>query len=327
MNDTPDVPADVPMFNGVPIGDSTEGSSEVEVTEATEAPEVEVEAVEIPEEDSEPADSEQVDETLHKVIINGEEQEVTLDQLIKDYQLAQASHEKFRQAKEYEKDMNMKLMNVNNLLAEAKENPAAFIKDFLGVDPTAWAEDLLIKKLEYESLSPEQRELQRLKHQEQQWKEHQSKQEAAQKQAEQEALQKQYAEEVDVQMAEALTEMGYGEDSPAPKHIVARVAEEMLAALNRGQQLTAKQAAQRVKQDYNESLKQLVETLDPKDLSPEFLKKIRQQQVTEAKQKAKVRPDYVPNRQTEKAPIQENDPMTGDRKWDEHFKKLSREDK
>lgn len=294
----------------------TEASVEVEAT----TPEVNENQDNNPQEVIEGESPEEIIEELYKVIVNGEEKEVSLEQLTKDYQLAQASHEKFRQASEYQKQMDAKLEQINALLGNAKSDPTEFMKNYLGLDPEEYAENLLIKKLEYESLTPEQRELQEYRRQEAHRQEQLRQQQEQEEQAKKQALYDEYVQEVDETVSDALKQLGYSVEKPAPKYIISRIAEEMLAGLNRGQQLTAKQAADRVKSDYDSSLKDLVKQLDIKDLPPELYEEVRQALVNEAREKKKVRPDYVPN-QTKANPNSDK-PITADKKWDSHFKKM-----
>ena len=94
-----------------------EASEEVEAVaeaEEAEAPETEVEEVEaveedqaetdeIDEEDEDEAETEEVEVDVYTVKVDGEEQEATLDDLIENYQLKQASHKRLQEAAEERK--------------------------------------------------------------------------------------------------------------------------------------------------------------------------------------------------------------------------------
>jgi hypothetical protein len=85
-----------------------------------------------------------------KVKVNGKEDEIDVDSLVRDYQKYQAGEERLRQAAEREKVQRA-------WLAKIKEDPSLVFKD-LEMDADDWAERRLLKKIEYEMMSPEAKE-------------------------------------------------------------------------------------------------------------------------------------------------------------------------
>lgn len=297
--------------------------NEIEAT-----PEVEVDAeVQDNVEGGEEAGAQESPE-LYTITVDGEEMQVDLETLKKDYQLAQASHKRFQQAAEIQKQ-NQQLQQV---LAQAKRDPSGFM-NWLGIDPKGFSEEYLIAQLEEEMMSPEERKISEYERELQRYKAQEEREAQQRKQAEMDALTKQAAEQIDNEIADALQDLGYGVDNPPPARVIARIADYMLAGLDsKGEQLSAKNAYARVKKDYEQDIIDLVDSLEAEKLveflPKSVLDKIRKYDVQQAKSKAKEnRPAYVPRSKDDGLEVNDQEPRKNfDKKWDAHFRKLQRGD-
>jgi len=147
-------------------------SNEELIADVEEVEEVEVPAVELEEdneivEDDLAADTEEVinseeevtdleeseegDEVIYTVKVNGEEVEVSEDELVNNYQLSKASQAKFNEASKMRKESDtlMKLLT---------EDPF-YVLEQMNVDVGSLAEKYLSQRINYESLTEDQREL------------------------------------------------------------------------------------------------------------------------------------------------------------------------
>ena len=207
------------------------------------------------EESNEPA----VEPQKHVVKIDGEELEVSLDELIQGFQTGKASTKKFQEA-------SSKMKQVEDLFRVGRENPAEILQA-MGVDPLEWIENFVNQRVEEESLSPEERELRDLRKfkEEQELSRKQAEEREKAARLEQEAQQQ--AEVLDAEISAALAEMGVR--NPTPR-IIARVAEEMLADLEAGKPLNARNAVSRTQKSIQNELIDFGKGLSPEDLLSKF---------------------------------------------------------
>jgi hypothetical protein len=222
-----------------------------------------------------------------KVKINSQEREISEADLTRDYELRQASHERMQRAAETEKQYNARMKKLD-------EDPWSYFKE-KGIDPDKAAEDRLLKKLEFEMLSPEQKAI----HKERQAlaaekaEVEQAKAAKAQWEADlakkgQDELTLKAVQSIDQEIGQVLQATGL----KPTRRVVARIAEVMLSHLDAsedGERLDAQGAFGRVQEemaqemgDYLQSLpiEKAVETL-PKPfldaLRKFFLKQVQEQ--------------------------------------------------
>jgi predicted RNase H-like nuclease (RuvC/YqgF family) len=98
----------------------------------------------------------------HKVKVNGKEVEVTLEDLKKRYEHAQAANEKFRQAAEVQKQYQQaqqEIQKVKGVFDHLKGNPTSFFElaDALGVDLDKLAHEHVLKQYKIASMSDDER--------------------------------------------------------------------------------------------------------------------------------------------------------------------------
>lgn len=133
-----------------------------EETEEKEPPK-EPKKVEAEKKESKEVKEEPSKETV-KVKINGEEKEVKIDELVKSYQKGLGADQKFIEASKMRKQ-------AEQLIEIMKTNPFDVLEK-MGLDVEALAEERLYRKIQFESMTPEEQEAylnrERLKHYEEQ---------------------------------------------------------------------------------------------------------------------------------------------------------------
>jgi hypothetical protein len=226
-------------------------------------------------------------ERKFKVKVNSQEREISEADLTRDYELRQASHERMQRAAESEKQYQARMKKLD-------EDPWFYWKE-KGIDPDKAAEERLLKKLEFEMLSPEQKAL----HKERQALAAEKAEVAQAKAAKaaweaelakkgQDELTSKAVQSIDQEIGQVLQATGL----KPTRRVVARIAEVMLSHLDAsedGERLDAKGAFGRVQEemsqemgDYLQSLpiEKAVETL-PKPfldaLRKFFLKQVQEQ--------------------------------------------------
>lgn len=219
----------------------SEEPSEDSATEEEEKPEAE-----LPE-----LSDEQVQQILagrrFKVKIDGEEKEVDLDTMTRDYQLASASQKRFKEAATLKKEAEAFV----ELLR--KDPTRALTHPDIGVDVKKLAEDILIEELEQANLSPEERELRELKRQlaAKEEAERAAKEEAEKAQLDAEAVK--WAEDFNSKAPQALEKHSL----PVNTFTMTRLRDYAIEGLENGYEIPADQLASLVKEDYQSAIKEL----------------------------------------------------------------------
>jgi hypothetical protein len=188
--------------------------------------------------------------------------------------------------------------NNKKLLALANSNPEEFYRQ-TGKDPYSLAEELMLKKFEMDSLTPEQKRIRDLeaKNSEYEGRESAVKQqilneikeitdipEGFDKKSKEEMIEflqvkkQQYHNmftSLDQEIGQAFKDSGL----PADRFLVSKLAFEMRSSEKRGKPLTAKQALDKVNQEYFGGLKNTLGSMDVKRihemLGNDFLEKLR----------------------------------------------------
>ncbi len=186
--------------------------------------------------------------TKHKVKVYDREHEVDYDELVKGYQLKQASHKALEDAATVRKQAEQFLSSVKakdrKALAHAFGGEAA-LKEF--------AETLLIDDLEEQSLPQTERELRAEKARRQELENWKKEQEERHQKEQQTAKEREAGLALDTEITDAFGEFGA---KPTP-YLVARVADEMAARLENGQTITAKQALTLVERSMTAELSEM----------------------------------------------------------------------
>lgn len=219
----------------------------------------------------------------YRVKVDEAEEEVEEDELLRGYQKAKASDKRFQEAARKEKA-------ISDLLQTLQKDPAQVLKQ-MGMDFDKLAEERLLAKLEDSMLSPEEKELRDLRSLRERV---QAEEKARREQAEAAEREERYTralEEIDQDIAAALSEAGL---KPTPRTL-ARMAEYMLAAIDSEQgRLPAKDAFARVKEDYAQDVREWLSALPAEQvvqaLPKEVLAAIRSHDVAQAKAKLSAPP-------------------------------------
>lgn len=264
--------------------------------------------------------------TKHKVKIDGQEAEVSLDELIAGYSKAKASHDRFQQAAQERKIAEQLKKEAEEAKARLKTNPWDVLKE-LEADPRALAEEYLIKQLEYDAMTPEQRtameeskrkdrERQELEEKIRKYEEREKAEKEAQEAKEIQEKTQHFVKEIETSMLEAL------QSSALPKThaMVAKVADKMLEAHSYGIDMHPSQAVRLVEEELKVLKKAFLEDLDADKLADflgeEQLKKIRKRDVEKLKN-----PIPTPENKNKARQHQDEQPPTDSRDWVDWIRK------
>jgi DNA-binding ferritin-like protein (Dps family) len=205
-------------------------------------------------------------EALVTLKVNGKEVKRPLKEAIKLSQLESASYEKMKKAAEIEKKYQSQEKQLFEIL---KTNPKK-IFEMTGMDVKEFAETVLAEEYELMHMSPEQKRLRELEAK-------LSERERRDKEIEDQELSKreqemlsQESQKLESEILEAWKESGL----PKDPFFGAQVAFMMKGALSRGEDLTPKDAALRVKERFLGATKSTISSMDAKAIHDFFGKDI-----------------------------------------------------
>lgn len=198
----------------------------------------------------------------YKVKISGEEREVDEDELVRNYQLAQASNQRFEQASKMYKE-------VQPLLSAKEKGDLDTLLDGVPDDARReWAEKYLGEWLKLQEMDPREREnleyKKKLEQYEKQEQERKQKEETAREQHVRQQLAQHARSEIENELADVLTDIPQEKRSP---RLVARIAEEMLTHFQAGKgRLPAKTAYERARTNLEADVTDLLGGMDGEQL-------------------------------------------------------------
>lgn len=216
----------------------------------------------------------------YKVKVDQEEMEVDEEELLKGYQLSKASNKRFQEASEIQKQ-------VERLIEDSRKDPRKMF-EVLGLNPREWSEQLLLQELEESMLTPDDKK----RRDESAELESYRKEKLSTKQKQEEAEKASYfdkaSQEIDDEISQVLQDSGL---KPTARNI-ARMAEYMLAGIDSENRLTAKDAYNKVRHDYDQDIVDLLQTT-PMDklvdmLPKSFLSDLRKYEVSKHATQAKL---------------------------------------
>jgi hypothetical protein len=229
----------------------------------------------------------------HKVKVNGKEEDADIEELKAAYSKVKAADERFRTAAEERKAAEKERAEAKALLEKVKSDPWAVMKE-LGLDPRKTSEEYLIKQLELDAMSPEQKaamekassddkkraELEaKLKEYEDREKKDKDEKEQAEIAAQSQKIAKDYEE----QFLEALGSTKL----PKTQKTVALVAEKLREAIVDGYEISVKQAVKAVEREQKAALNAILADADPDIIAEligeEGVKKLRKRDVEKLK--------------------------------------------
>lgn len=214
--------------------------------------------------------------TKHKLVIDGKEEELDYDDVLSYAQKAKASDKKFSQAAEMRKAVENFMENLQQ--GQDYDRLVQIMGEQRAVE---WAEKLLLKKLEYDEMTPEQKRIFELEQRTKSFEEQEKKRKADEENHQRMAARNQAVQEIDTEIGQALQSLGR---RPTPR-LVARIAEQMLASLSSqdGKRMPANEAMKRVlgeyQQDHAEYFNELSVEEALKVLPKKLLDGIRKAQV------------------------------------------------
>lgn len=195
-----------------------------------------------------------------KVKIDDQEKEIDEDELVRDYQLKQASYKKMSEAAKLRKE-------AEDFFELLKTNPKkALTHPKINADLRTLAEDFLKEQLEEELLDPKDKEIKKLKRE---MDEIRAEKEALKKKEEDEraaAMQQKYQEQFTQVLEEALKLSGL----PRNKRSINRVIDYIEQALDNDIEVTPKDIAKMAREDYESDVKALFGSTDPESLLSMF---------------------------------------------------------
>lgn len=226
---------------------------------------------------------------MYKVKIEGKELEVDEDELIRGYQVRKVS-EKYRREGEAAKKQAEEFVRL------LKEDPIRLLKDpRIGHDVRKLAEEYLAGQLKDEMMDPKERELRDAKAKIKQFEDFEKKQKEEQELQKKEILRKKFTENYTQDIVKALDTSGL----PRKPETVKRIANKMALALKIGENITASEATQLVKEDLIEESKSIYSASPAETLASllgeENLKKIREWDISRLKSGQSPRPPKVEN--------------------------------
>jgi hypothetical protein len=192
----------------------------------------------------------------YKVKVLDKEEEVTLDELRQGYMHGSAANKKMQEAAKIRKESE-------EFVHRLKTDPMGLLEDpRLGVNAREKAEEYLLKKMEYDAMNPEQKELVESKMKLAKYEAEKKAAEKAKLDAESMELSKKYSEDYQKEIATALNGAGL----PKTEHTVRRMAYYMLQGIDKGYNLKAIDVVPLVKEDYQNDIKSLFGELDGETL-------------------------------------------------------------
>lgn len=180
------------------------------------------------------------------VKVNGQDKKVSVAKMMQDYQLAEASNNRFQKASEIEKQHK-------SLMDSLKSDPAKVLKD-MGLDPLEFSQRQLEEFIKSQEMTPEQKELAELRRFKEQQDLTRQEQQQLQEQQAFEAQVEIHRQEYSTKIVESMDKHSLPRD-PA---VVSMVADYLYNASEKGIDLPVEVAARLVKEDLTNNVKALL---------------------------------------------------------------------
>jgi len=269
-NSTPSTPSEVSAPNAETAKSETAPSQSSKV-------ETKVEGGKVPETKAPETPSEK---QRFKVKIDKEEKEIDEDELLRGYQLRQASDKRFKEASARQKEAEsfLELLKTKDGLKKVLAHPD------VGQDVYKLAEELLAEKLEEEFLDPKEKEIRAIRAEREALLAEKKEREESERSTKEAAEIKGYEAEYAADIESTIKANGL----PMNIHTVNGVRDYMLMAMENGNEdVKASDVIAEVKRDYQEAVKSLMSSNDIAAIvslvGEETLKKIRDYDVARLK--------------------------------------------
>jgi hypothetical protein len=178
----------------------------------------------------------------HRVKVDGKEAEVDFDELVKGYTHGAAANARMREAAEARKELEAARQRERQIL-ESMRNPDSIFEmaQKQGIDIDSYMHDRVLKKMQYEMMSPEERASYERDRKLEQYEARDKKEAEAKQQAELERMRQHAVTELETNILSHLEKQG-GNVSPA---VVGRAVDAMIAAMQAGQEISIEEAFKR----------------------------------------------------------------------------------
>jgi len=212
-----------------------------------------------------------------KAKVNGQEIEVSEEEILRDYQKYKAADANLKEAATLKKQLE-------GFVSYLKENPKEGLKQ-LGIDPRKFSEDTLMAFLEDEMMDPKDKELKTTKARVEELERKEKAEADREKEAEMAQLEKHYADDYSNKIIAALE----AEKIPRTAFTVRRMASYMSEGLKRGVDLSPSDVSKQVKKDYSEDYSTIFMGMTPEEIVSVFgddlIKKIRKYDTSRVQQR------------------------------------------
>lgn len=217
----------------------------------------------------------------HKVKIDDTEEEVDYDDLVKNYQKGKSADKRFQEAAMTRKQAERAVKEYEDFLHSAAQNPEMFFKH-TGKDAREWAEELLLRKIEWESLSPAEQKAKMYDEQEERRRLEQEEHKKREENEKRRAYEEQAITEIDNEISEVLEKSGR---KPTARTIY-RIAEYVLNSIDETTgkpKLAPAKALERVQKDYADDLRDHIGGMSAEELiaflGPENVSKVHSHKI------------------------------------------------
>lgn len=199
--------------------------------------------------------------TKHKVKIDDSEQEVTYEDLIREYQKGRAGDKRLREAAQLKKQ-------VDEVVGNLKSGKHQNLVKLLGKDVARkMAEELLLEEIEYDELPQHEKTIRQLQREKEELEKAKQEQETQRQTLERQRLEKEQGQLLEQEIVTAIKESG----AKVSPRLIARMAEVMEAYIVKTKQkLPAKEALKLVRDDIPMDFAAYVE-----DMSGEQIKELK----------------------------------------------------
>ena len=191
--------------------------------------------------------------TKHRVKINGKESEIDYNELVSDYQTRKAADERFKSAKQIEREAKAREDNAREAFEAMQRGDLSLVKKLVPKNRLLkFAEEYLGEYVEYESMDPKERELLEERRARKDLENRLKERDETDSQREARLLEAQAHQDLEKEMMEAVESLSH--DYKVTPRLVIRIAEQMQAALLASQKdpearpMPAKVAAERASQ-------------------------------------------------------------------------------
>ena len=243
----------------------------------------------------------------HKVKIGDKEEEVTLDDLVANYQKGTVAEQKFREAAALRDEVEKSRLTEEKIKAQLKTDPRSAFRLIasLGLDPKQVAAQYMLEQWQDSQMTPEQRQQRDNNKRLQALEQQEIQRQAILKQVQQNNLNAAEKERLTKEITAALTEQGMPQDPTT----MARVTYYMAMAKKQGVTMPANKAVEFAREKIIESVRQQLdatpeESLD-KFLSPALQEKLRKKALDAYNKKVGFPTGQAPTTNGSKAPANE----------------------